>query len=66
MANNLALASLLLLASVFGAARAAAQDLVITNARIVVGNGMVINQGASPRCPPARPHPQAKIPVDKR
>ena len=34
-----------LLVSLCGAARAAAQDLVITNARIVVGNGTVINQG---------------------
>jgi imidazolonepropionase-like amidohydrolase len=31
--------------SVFGAARAAAQDLVITNARVIVGNGTVIDQG---------------------
>jgi imidazolonepropionase-like amidohydrolase len=45
MTKNFALASLLLVASAFGAARAAAQDLVITNARIIVGNGTVINQG---------------------
>jgi imidazolonepropionase-like amidohydrolase len=36
---------LLLAASAFGASRAAAQDLVITNARIIVGNGTVIDQG---------------------
>jgi imidazolonepropionase-like amidohydrolase len=45
MRESLALASLLLVVGAFGAARAAAQDLVITNARIVVGNGTVINQG---------------------
>ena len=46
MRKSFALASLLLVVSAFGAARAAAQDLVITNARIVVGNGTVIDQGS--------------------
>jgi imidazolonepropionase-like amidohydrolase len=45
MRKRLALASSLLVVSVFGAARAAAQDLVITNARVIVGNGTVIDQG---------------------
>src|SRR4051812_49036006 len=45
MTKRLAFALLLLLASGLGAARAAAQDLVITNARIIVGNGTVIDQG---------------------
>jgi imidazolonepropionase-like amidohydrolase len=45
MRKSFALASLLLVVSAFDAARAAAQDLVITNARIVVGNGTVITQG---------------------
>ena len=46
MTKSLKLGSLLVIACACGAARAAAQDLVITNARIIVGNGMVINQGA--------------------
>ncbi len=45
MRKRLALASSLLVVSAFGAARAAAQDLVITNARVIVGNGTVIDQG---------------------
>src|SRR3954447_22905039 len=36
---------LALLLSVCGAASVAAQDLVITNVRVIVGNGTVINQG---------------------
>jgi imidazolonepropionase-like amidohydrolase len=36
---------LALLVSVCGVTNAAAQDLVITNVRVVVGNGTVINQG---------------------
>jgi imidazolonepropionase-like amidohydrolase len=45
MRKRLALASSLLVVSAFGGARAAAQDLVITNARVIVGNGTVIDQG---------------------
>jgi imidazolonepropionase-like amidohydrolase len=45
MTKRLAFALLFLLASGLGAARAAAQDLVLTNARIIVGNGTVIDQG---------------------
>ena len=36
---------LALLFSVCGITTAAAQDLVITNVRVIVGNGTVINQG---------------------
>ena len=45
MRKRLALASSLLVVSAFGAAPAAAQDLVIANARVIVGNGTVIDQG---------------------
>jgi imidazolonepropionase-like amidohydrolase len=45
MRKRLALASSLLVVSAIGGARAAAQDLVITNARVIVGNGTVIDQG---------------------
>ena len=36
----------LLVSSVSGARSLLAQDLIITNARVVVGNGTVINQGS--------------------
>ena len=42
MKQSLSLALLLLLC---GITSAAAQDLVITNVRVIVGNGTVINQG---------------------
>jgi imidazolonepropionase-like amidohydrolase len=48
MRKNLALVSFLVLAGVcapVGAINASAQDLVITNVRIIVGNGTVIGQG---------------------
>src|SRR6266853_2505670 len=46
MKKLITLALLALFAALGGVSNLAAQDLVIANARIIVGNGSVINQGS--------------------
>src|SRR5438105_4073655 len=46
MKRMLMFALLLVFASISGLGNLAAQDLVVTNARIIVGNGTVIDQGS--------------------